>query len=69
METYRKKNEIETQNTVEGHASRLEQAEDSISELENKIEIKGKTESYSNNSSPVKGICKNAMTPSKDHGH
>jgi hypothetical protein len=28
-------------NTMEGHSSRLEQAEDRISELENKIEIKG----------------------------
>jgi chromosome segregation ATPase len=30
--------------TVEGHSSRLEQAEDRISELKDKIEIKGKTE-------------------------
>jgi archaeosine-15-forming tRNA-guanine transglycosylase len=29
---------------MEGHSSRLEQAEDRISELEDKIEIKGKTE-------------------------
>jgi predicted nucleic acid-binding Zn-ribbon protein len=29
---------------VEGHSSRLEQVEDRISELENKIEIKEKTE-------------------------
>jgi chromosome segregation ATPase len=34
----------QTQNTVEGHSSRLEQAEDIISELEDKMEIKGKTE-------------------------
>jgi polyhydroxyalkanoate synthesis regulator phasin len=27
MENHRKKNEIETQNTMEGHSSRLEQAE------------------------------------------
>jgi chromosome segregation ATPase len=39
-----KKNETETQNTVEGHSSRLEQVEDRISEFEDKIEIKGKTE-------------------------
>jgi chromosome segregation ATPase len=31
-------------NTVEGHASRLEQVEDRISELEDKIDIKEKTE-------------------------
>jgi chromosome segregation ATPase len=44
VENLRKKNETETQNTVEGHSTRLEQAEDRISELEDKIEIKGKTE-------------------------
>jgi septal ring factor EnvC (AmiA/AmiB activator) len=44
MENHRKKNERETQNTVEGHSSRLEQAEDRISELEDRMEIKGKTE-------------------------
>jgi chromosome segregation ATPase len=44
MENLRKKNETETQNTMEGHSSRLEQAEDRISELEDKMEIKGKTE-------------------------
>jgi 5'-3' exonuclease len=38
----RKKNEIEIQNTMEGHSSRLEQAEDRISELEDKMEIKRK---------------------------
>jgi chromosome segregation ATPase len=45
MENLRKKkNQTETQNIVEGHSSRLEQAEDRISELKDKIEIKGKTE-------------------------
>jgi hypothetical protein len=44
MENLRKKNETETQNTVEDHSSRLEQAEERISELEDKMEIKGKTE-------------------------
>jgi hypothetical protein len=29
---------------MEGHSSRLEQAEDRISEIENEMEIKGKTE-------------------------
>jgi hypothetical protein len=42
--TSEKKNETETQNTMEDHPSRLEQAEDIISELEDKMEIKGKTE-------------------------
>jgi hypothetical protein len=59
----RKKNETETQNKMEGHFSRLEQEEDRISQLEDKME---KLKSYySNNSSPVKGICKNSSTPTK----
>jgi septal ring factor EnvC (AmiA/AmiB activator) len=44
MENLRKKNETEKQNTVEGHSNRLEQAADRISELEDEMEIKGKTE-------------------------
>jgi chromosome segregation ATPase len=44
MENLRKKNKTETQNTMEGHSSKLEQVKDRISELEDKIEIKGKTE-------------------------
>jgi type IV secretory pathway VirB4 component len=44
MENLREKNEIEIQNTMEGHSSRLEQAEDRISELEDEMKIKGKTE-------------------------
>jgi hypothetical protein len=44
MENLRKKNDTEILNTMEGHYSRLEQAEDRISELEDKMEIKGKTE-------------------------
>jgi chromosome segregation ATPase len=44
MENLRKKNETEIQNKMEGHSSRLEQAEYRISELEDEMEIKGKTE-------------------------
>jgi hypothetical protein len=44
MENFRKKNEKEIQNTMEAHSSRLEQAADKISELEDEIKIKGKTE-------------------------
>jgi hypothetical protein len=44
MENLRKKNQTETQNTVESHSSQLEQEEDRISELKDKIEIKGKIE-------------------------
>jgi hypothetical protein len=36
MENLRKKNETETQNTVEGHYSRLEEEEDRVSELKDK---------------------------------
>jgi hypothetical protein len=32
------------QNKMDGQSSRIEQAEDRISELEDKMEIKGKTE-------------------------
>jgi hypothetical protein len=46
MENHRKKNETEIQNKVEGHSSRLEQTEDRTSELEDEMEIKGKSESY-----------------------
>jgi hypothetical protein len=44
MENLRKKNETEIQNKMEDHSSRLEQAEDRISELEEEMVIKGKTE-------------------------
>jgi chromosome segregation ATPase len=44
MENLRKKNETEIQNKMEGHCSRIEQTENRISELEDEIEIKGKTE-------------------------
>jgi hypothetical protein len=44
MENLRKKNEIEIQNTMDSQSSRLEQGEDRISELEDEMEIKGKTE-------------------------
>jgi chromosome segregation ATPase len=44
MENLRKKNQAETQNTVEGHHNRLEQVEDRNSEVKDKIEIKEKTE-------------------------
>jgi chromosome segregation ATPase len=44
IENLRKKNETEMQNKMEGQSSRTEQAEDRISELEDKMVIKGKTE-------------------------
>jgi hypothetical protein len=44
MENLRKKNETETQNTMEGHSSKPEQAEDRLLELEDEMKIKGKTE-------------------------
>jgi chromosome segregation ATPase len=43
IENLREKDETETQNAMEDHPSRLEQAEDRISELEDEMEIKGKT--------------------------
>jgi esterase/lipase len=44
MQNLRKKNETEIQNIMEDHFSRFEQAEDKTSELEDEMEIKGKTE-------------------------
>jgi hypothetical protein len=43
MENLRKNYQTETKNTVEGHSSRLEQVEDSISELKDKIKLKKKS--------------------------
>jgi esterase/lipase len=43
MENLRKKNETEIQNKMKGQSSRIEQAEDRISELEDDMVIKGKT--------------------------
>jgi hypothetical protein len=44
MDNLRKKEETELQNKMEGQSSRLEQAEDRISELKEEMIIKGKTE-------------------------
>jgi hypothetical protein len=44
MKKLRKKNETEIQSSMEDYSSRLEQAEDRISELEDEMEIKGRTE-------------------------
>jgi hypothetical protein len=66
MENLRKRNETEMQNKMKGQSSRIEQAEDRISELEDEMAIKGKTKELLNNSRPVKRKFKNLMTPSKD---
>jgi chromosome segregation ATPase len=44
MENIRKQNETEIQNKMEGHSSRIEQTEYRISELEDEMVIKRKTE-------------------------
>jgi uncharacterized membrane protein YgaE (UPF0421/DUF939 family) len=44
MENLRKKNETEIQNKMEGRSSRIEQTEHRISELEDEMAIKRKTE-------------------------
>jgi hypothetical protein len=53
---------------MEVHSSRLEQAEDRISELEDKMEIKGKTEELlvKQLKSCERNICKNSLSPPKD---
>jgi hypothetical protein len=63
MESLRKKNETEMQNKMEGQSSRIEQAEDRISEREDEMVIKGKTEELLlQHSKPVKIRCKNLLT-------
>jgi hypothetical protein len=49
MENLRKKNETEIKNKMEGQSNRLEQAEDWISEFEDEIVIKGKTQEILDN--------------------
>jgi DNA anti-recombination protein RmuC len=67
MENLRKKNEAEIQNTVEGHYSNYNKQKTESQNLKMKWKLKEKLKSYySNNSKPVKGICKNSLTPSKD---
>jgi hypothetical protein len=67
MENFRKKNETEIQNTMEGHSIRQEQAEDRLSGCEDEMKIKGNTEELLvKNSRPVKGIFKNSLTLSND---
>jgi hypothetical protein len=44
MENIRKKNETEIQSKIEGHSCRIKQTEDRISEFEDELTIKGKTE-------------------------
>jgi hypothetical protein len=62
-----KKNETEIQTMMESQSSRLEQAEDRISELEDEMEIKGKIKKLLlKQLKPMKGICKNSVTQSKD---
>jgi DNA-binding protein H-NS len=67
MENLRKKNEIELQNKMEGQSSRIEQTENRISELEDEMVIKGKTEELLvKQLKTYKKKCKNSPTPSKD---
>jgi hypothetical protein len=44
MENFRKKNETEIQNKMKSHSSRIEQIEDRMSEREDEMKTKGKTE-------------------------
>jgi hypothetical protein len=66
MKNLRRKNETKLQNKMEGQSSRIEQTEDRISELEEEMLIKGKTEELLNNSRPLKRKFKDSLTPSKD---
>jgi hypothetical protein len=64
MENLRKKNETEMQNKMEGQSSRIEQAEHRITELDDEMVIKGKTEELLTQTCEKK--CKNLTTPLKD---
>jgi hypothetical protein len=67
MENLGKKNDKETQNTVEGHSSRLEKQKTESQNLKMEWKLKEKLKNcYSKNSKPVKGICKNSPKTSKD---
>jgi hypothetical protein len=67
VKNFRKQNETEIQNKMEGHSRRIEQTEDRISELEDEMVIKGKTEELLvKHSIPKKGICKNSLTLLRD---
>jgi hypothetical protein len=46
MENLRKKSETEMQSKMEGQSSRLESADDRISELENEMVLKVKPKNY-----------------------
>jgi hypothetical protein len=55
------------QNKMEGQSSRIEQAEDRISELSDEMVIKRKTkELLVKQLNTVKRKCKNSLSPSKD---
>jgi DNA repair exonuclease SbcCD ATPase subunit len=74
MENLRKKNETEIQNEMEGHSSRLEQAEDRISELKDEMEIKGKIEELQVRQLKtcernVQELKKHQKTKPENHGH
>jgi hypothetical protein len=65
--TSEKKNETEIQNTMEGHSSRRNKRKTESQNMKIKWKLKEKLKGYlSNNSRPVKGICKNSPPPSKD---
>jgi hypothetical protein len=67
MENLKKKNETEIQNKMEGHYSKIEQTEDKISEPEDEIAFKGKTEELLVKQLKTCGKkCRNSLTPSKD---
>jgi hypothetical protein len=69
MENLNKKNEIEIQNTKESHSSRLDQAEERISDMKMKWKFKEKLKS----SRPVKEYARchrlYQKTKPENHGH
>jgi hypothetical protein len=67
MENLRKKNETEIQNTWKTSPADSNKQKTESQNLKMKWKLKENLKSYySDNSKPVKGICKNSLMPSKD---
>jgi hypothetical protein len=74
MENLRKKNETEIQNTMEGHSSRLQQAEGRLCQPEDKMEIERKTEELlvrqlKTCERKVQELTDSIKTKPENHGH
>jgi hypothetical protein len=74
MENLRKKTETEIQNKMEGHSSRREKTEERISELEDEMVIKEKTEKllvkqHKTCENKMQELTGHQKTKPENHGH